>query len=110
MINAVIIDDEKGSIENLKALLEKYCPQVKVKGIAGDYNVAKTVIDDVKPQLVFLDIEMPFGNGFELLATYDSVPFEVIFVTAFEKYALKAIRLSACDYILKPIEIGELIA
>ncbi|MDB5281760.1 MAG: DNA-binding response regulator [Bacteroidota bacterium] len=110
MINAVIVDDEKAGIENLKALLAKYCPQIKIKGEAENYNVAKKVIDEVKPQLVFLDIEMPFGNGFELLAAYEQVPFEVIFVTAFEKYALKAIRLSACDYILKPIEISELIA
>ncbi len=60
--------------------------------------------------LVFLDIEMPYGNAFDLLATYESIPFEIIFVTAYEKYALRAIHLAACDYVMKPVDISELIA
>ncbi|HWB65196.1 MAG TPA: LytTR family DNA-binding domain-containing protein [Chitinophagales bacterium] len=108
MISAVIIDDEKAGIENLGNLLARYCPDVSIAGTAGNITTGKEIIDDTEPELVFLDIEMPFGNGFDLLAGYSTIPFEVIFVTAFEKYAIKAIRLSACDYILKPIEIAEL--
>jgi two-component system, LytTR family, response regulator len=110
MIQAVAVDDEKAGRENLKALLGKYCPQVKVIGEASNPPEAIEVLNKLNPQLLFLDIEMPFGNGFDLLATYEQIPFEVIFVTAFEKYALRAIRLSACDYIMKPIEITELVS
>jgi two-component system LytT family response regulator len=109
MISAVIIDDERAGIENLKALLAKYCPQVSITGEADSAGDGQQVLFAQQPQLVFLDIEMPHGNGFDLLANYEQIPFEVIFVTAFEKYAVKAIRLAACDYILKPIEISELV-
>lgn len=110
MINAIIVDDEKAGRENLKALLTKYCPQVKLLGEAEDPREAKKAIARLEPQLVFLDIEMPYGNAFDLLAGYDSIPFEIIFVTAYEKYALRAIHLSACDYVMKPVDIAELIA
>jgi two-component system LytT family response regulator len=110
MVTAVIVDDEKAGVENLRALLSKYCPAVQIIGEANSAAQAKLVCEAVQPQLVFLDIEMPFGNAFDFLSTYQQIPFEVIFVTAFEKYAMKAIRLSACDYILKPIDISELIA
>jgi len=110
MINAVIVDDERAGVENLRALLTKYCPAVNIVGDASGAAQAKILVDEIKPHLVFLDIEMPFGNAFDFLSIYQHIPFEVIFVTAFEKYAMKAIRLSACDYILKPIDISELIA
>jgi len=108
MITAIIVDDEEAGVENLNNLIIKYCPGINVVGTAGSANEAKIIIDKHAPQLVFLDIEMPFGNAFNLLAEYEKVPFEVIFVTAFEKYALQAIRLSACDYILKPIDVSIL--
>jgi two-component system LytT family response regulator len=110
MIQALIVDDERAGIENLQALVTKYCPQITIAGSCENIIDARKLIAGLKPQLVFLDIEMPFGNGFELLAEYSKIPFEVIFVTAFEKYAMKAIRLSACDYILKPIDINDLTA
>ncbi|HRG89740.1 MAG TPA: LytTR family DNA-binding domain-containing protein [Chitinophagales bacterium] len=109
MINAVIIDDEPNGVKNLQALLLAYCPNVRVVGESGDISSAYQLICNKKPDIVFLDIEMPFGNGFELLDKIYDIKFEVIFVTAFEKYALNAIRKSACDYILKPIDINDLV-
>src|SRR4051812_11349700 len=110
MIRAIIVDDEQGGIDNLRELLRKYCPQVKITGEGRDADEAKRLIDELSPQLVFLDIEMPFCNGLDLIDRFEKVDFEVIFVTAFEKYVLKAIRLSACDYIMKPIDVSELIS
>lgn len=110
MITAIIVDDEQGGIDNLRELIRKYCPQVKVIGEGANADEAKKLIDELSPELVFLDIEMPFSNGFDLLAGYEKINFEIIFVTAFEKYVLKAIKLSACDYIMKPIDVSELIA
>ncbi len=109
MINAIIVDDEEAGVENLTNLLKKYVPELKVVATACNITMAKELIAKLNPHLLFLDIEMPFGNGLDLIAGYDRIPFEVIFVTAFDKYALQAIRLSACDYILKPIDIQELV-
>jgi two-component system LytT family response regulator len=109
MITAIIVEDELSGIENLILLLNKFCPQVKIIGSARTAREGKEIILEKKPQLVFLDIEMPYGNGFDLLQSFDSIDFEVIFVTAFDKYALKAIKSSAIDYLLKPIDIEELI-
>lgn len=110
MIHAIIIDDEIAGISNLRALVSKYCSKVKIVAECENIIQGKEAIEALKPQIVFLDIEMPFGNGFDLLLSYEKVPFQVIFVTAFEKYALQAIRMSACDYVLKPIGIHDLIA
>lgn len=109
MITAVIVEDELTGIENLAVLLNKFCPRVKLIGTARSAKEGKEVILDLKPDLVFLDIEMPFGNGFDLLQSIEKVDFEVIFVTAFDKYALRAIKVAAIDYLLKPIDIEELI-
>ena len=100
MIPAILVDDEKAGRSNLKVLLGKYCPQVKIVAEAENPRQAQTAISDHNPQLVFLDVEMPHGSAFDLLAQYEQIPFEVIFVTAYDKYAIKAIHLSACDYIL----------
>lgn len=107
---ALIIDDEKSGRENLAGLIGQYCPQLKV--VAEAANVAEAIrkIDEFKPRLIFLDIEMPGGNGFKLLEHFKTFPFEVIFVTAYDNFAIKAIRFSASDYILKPINLNELIA
>ena len=108
MITAIIVDDERNGRENLAGILSGHCPQIKLAGQASSVNEAIGLIRQFHPQLIFLDIEMPGGNGFKLLEAFESYPFEVIFVTAYDHYAIKAIRFSAADYILKPINVNEL--
>ncbi|MEX0967505.1 MAG: LytTR family DNA-binding domain-containing protein [Bacteroidia bacterium] len=110
MIKAIIIDDERKSGENLKALIEKYCKHLKVIATADSVESGIEAIANEKPQLVFLDIELNNGTGFDILSSLDSTDFEVIFTTAFEQYALKAIKFAAVDYLLKPIDVEELTA
>ncbi len=107
-IDALIVDDEKNSREVLKELLHKFCPEVHVAGEAPSADAARKLIQEKKPELVFLDIQMPTGNGFELLKRFDPVPFSVIFVTSFDQFAINAIKFSALDYLLKPVEVHEL--
>lgn len=107
-MKAVLVDDEANNNESLQFLLNKYCPSVIVAGIAGDAREAEELIRKTKPDLVFLDIELPYGNGFDLLNKLSPVDFAVVFVTAFDSYALKAIRYAALDYLLKPVNIPEL--
>lgn len=107
-IKAIIVDDEEGNRENLRSLLENYCPQVEILAEAESAITAMDAIGKHEPQLLFLDIEMPNGNGFDLLGKLDRIDFEIIFVTAFGQYALKAIKFCALDYILKPIDILDL--
>jgi two-component system, LytTR family, response regulator len=107
-IKAVIIDDEPGNIITLSEMLKAYCPGVVIEGSAVDPIQGEELIQDVNPDLVFLDIEMPYGNAFDLLDRLSPVWFEVIFITAFNDYALKAIKYAALDYILKPVNIDEL--
>jgi Response regulator of the LytR/AlgR family len=108
MIQTVIIDDEPNNIDTLKQLLLKYCPLVEIIGAAENIRTGQTLILHTQPDLVFLDIEMPYGNAFELLDNLLPISFEVIFVTAFDNYAINAIRYSALDYLLKPVNIHEL--
>src|SRR5436190_7485545 len=108
MINAVIIDDETRSIKLMKNILSKFCPQVHLIGDANNGQTGQELIQQKKPELVFLDIEMPYGNGFDLLNALMPIDFEVIFVTAFDKYMLQALKYSALDYLLKPVNIAEL--
>ncbi len=107
-IKSIIVDDEKHGRENLAGILNKYCPDVHLLGLANSVESAITLIKKELPDLVFLDIEMPKANGFQLLEYFRDFRFEVIFVTAYGNYAIKAIRFSAADYILKPININEL--
>lgn len=108
-ITAVIVDDEAIARDVLAKYLAKYCPQVHVIGEAENSKQAAEIILEKKPQLVFLDVEMPYGNAFDVLdATLDH-EFEAVFITAFSEYSLKALNLSAAYYILKPIDIKELI-
>jgi two-component system, LytTR family, response regulator len=107
-MRALIIDDEPKNVRILKKLLEDYCPQIVVTGEAGDARAAYTTIRELKPELVFLDIEMPYGNAFDLLDKLLPVDFEIIFITAFDDYTLKAFKYSALDYLLKPVDIDEL--
>ena len=110
MLKAIIVEDEISSRETLRNYLNSYCPDVFVAAEAGDIKAGKEAIESQQPDLVFLDIEMPFGNGFDLLESLEQTDFKVIFVTAFSHYALQAIQYSASNYILKPIDIDELIA
>ena len=110
MINAAIIEDEPKNVRILKEMLASFCPQVSVCGEAGDVAAAFDLIKMKKPDLIFLDIEMPGGNAFTLLDQLKPIGFEVIFVSAYDNYTLKAIKYSALDYLLKPINIEELIA
>lgn len=107
-IKAIIVDDEKHGRENLAGMLEQHCPKVKLFGTANSVESAIALIQEETPDLVFLDIEMPKANGFKLLEYFWEINFEVIFVTAYDNYAIKAIRFSAADYILKPINYKEL--
>uniref|UniRef100_UPI0032180BEC LytR/AlgR family response regulator transcription factor n=1 Tax=uncultured Draconibacterium sp. TaxID=1573823 RepID=UPI0032180BEC len=107
-IKSILVDDEKHGRENLAGILAKHCPDVKVLAETGSVEGAIKLIRSEAPDLVFLDIEMPKTNGFELLEYFDDISFEVIFVTAYDNYAIKAIRFSAADYILKPINFNEL--
>ena len=108
MITAILVDDEQINIDNLQALLSRHCPEIEVVGMANDTNHAEELIHIFNPDVVFLDIEMPGKNGFELLKSLNAPKFEVVFVTAYDSYAIMAIKFSALDYLLKPINITEL--
>lgn len=108
-INAIIIEDELQSRDVLKQYLMKYCSQVELVGEAANINDGEALINDTKPQLVFLDIEMPFGSGFDLLERLPKIDFEVVFITAYSDYAIQALNISAAYYILKPIAIDDLV-
>jgi two-component system LytT family response regulator len=108
-IKSVIVEDELAAREVLKNYLSKYCPQVEVVGEAQNIKEAVPLLHEIKPQLVFLDVEMPFGNAFDVLEACKELDFETIFVTAFSEYSLKALNQSAAYYLLKPISIEELI-
>jgi two-component system, LytTR family, response regulator len=108
MIKAMIIDDEPYCCESLAILLEEYCPEVEVTGIFYDGSDALIAIRKHAPDLIFLDVEMPKMNGFGMLKQLPTVNFEIIFTTSYDQYALKAIRFSAIDYLLKPIDTNEL--
>ncbi len=107
-MTAIIIDDEEMSRRTLQTLLTNYCPEVEILGEAASAKEAYDLIQKEQPTLVFLDIEMPHGTGFDLLNLFPSINFEVIFVTAFDQYAIKAIKFCALDYLLKPIDVEEL--
>jgi two-component system, LytTR family, response regulator len=108
MIRTVIIDDDPKNIKILKGLIEEFCPELSMVGDADNAKSGAELIRSVKPQLVFLDIEMPYGNGFDMLKSMMPIDFEVIFVTAFDTYMLQAFRYAALDYLLKPVNIEEL--
>lgn len=110
MISAIIVDDEQKSISTLQKIIEDYCPQMKVVGTANAITNAKSLIEALKPQLVFLDVEMPYGNGFDLLNTIEPIDFEIVFITAYNQYAINAFKYAAIDYLLKPVNIAQLIS
>jgi two-component system LytT family response regulator len=110
MLKAIVVDDEASSRNVLKDYITKYCPDLQLIGEADSVQTAKALIDKNKPDILFLDVEMPKGNGFDLLEQLSHVDFETIFVTAFDHYAIQALNYSAAYYLLKPVSIDELIA
>lgn len=108
MLRVVIVEDEVHSREALKSLLEEFCEGVEIAGLAGDVETAVAMIKEKGPDLVFLDVELQTGTGFDVLDQVGNVNFDIVFTTAFEQYAVKAIKLSSIDYLLKPIDIEEL--
>ena len=110
MLRAIIIDDEGHCIDTLSMLLKEYCPEVQLMESCRSAKSGLETIQKTKPDLVFLDIEMPAMNGFEMLEQFTQIPFAVVFTTSYDQYAIKAIRYSALDYLLKPIDPKELIA
>lgn len=108
-IKAIIIDDEQDGRSVLMTLIKMYCPQIEIIGECSSGEQGLEMINELSPELVFLDIDMPGMNGFSLLKKIKEITFEVIFVTAHHHYALKAIKHSALDYLLKPVDKTELI-
>src|SRR5918993_3974890 len=108
MLRVVIVEDEVHSREALKSLLTEFCEEVEIVGMASDVETAVSLLRQTTPDLLFLDVELQTGTGFDVLDRLDEVNFEIVFTTAFEQYAVKAIKLSSLDYLLKPIDIEEL--
>lgn len=109
MLKAIIVDDEAKARRILESFLTDYCPTVQIVATAEDVPQAVKAIKKFEPDIVFLDIEMPGYNGFQLLEFFDEVNFEIVFTTAYSEFALKAFQVSAIDYLLKPIQIEQLI-
>jgi two-component system, LytTR family, response regulator len=108
IIRAIVIDDEEPSREALKNYISDFCSDVEVVATASSVKTAFKAIQKHKPDLIFLDIELPDGKGFDLLKMFETIDFRVIFVTAYSEYAIKAFRVNAVDYLLKPVKIDEL--
>jgi two-component system LytT family response regulator len=110
MIKAIIVEDEMASRAILKELIQEYCPDVEIIGEATAVQEAVNLISTDPPDLVFLDVDLPGESGFALVEHLPSIDFGIIFTTAYDEYALRAFRLSAIDYLLKPIDVDELMA
>lgn len=107
-IRALIVDDEERHHETLGKMLSNFCPEIEVIGNAHNVQESVALIEKQQPDLLFLDIEMPGGNGFTLFDNFEEPPFEVIFTTAHDLYAINAIKYAALDYLMKPVNIKEL--
>jgi two-component system LytT family response regulator len=110
MLNVLIVDDEKANRNTLKKLLNEYCPSVNIIGETSSVEESLEFLKTHKPDVVFLDVEMPNGTGFDFIRRAGKIDFKIIFVTAHSHYAIKAIKFSAFDYLLKPVDTDELIA
>jgi len=108
MLKAIIVDDEGKARRILERFIVEYCPQIEIVAMAEDVPQAVKAIQKTNPDVVFLDIEMPGYNGFQLLEFFDTIDFEIIFTTAYSEFALRAFQVSAIDYLLKPIQIDQL--
>ncbi len=109
-LKAILVDDEQDSRDILENYLKKYCPVIQLLEKCDSVKTGLKAIEQHKPEIVFLDIEMPYGNGFDLLEQVNEINFETVFVTAYDNYAIKALNMSAAYYLLKPIDIDELVA
>jgi len=107
-MNAVIIDDEATVRNSIKSLLNEHFPDINILGTAGSVEEGYEAVIKYRPELLFLDIELPDGTGFDLLKRFPQIPFKIIFVTGHQEYALDAIKVSALDYVLKPVDTDEL--
>src|SRR5215469_9057566 len=107
-ITAILIDDELSSLQNLKQKLEEYCPNVRILAIAQKPEEGLLLVRHHRPDVLFLDIEMPKMSGFDLLEELGDYDTEVIFTTAYNQYAIDAVRISAFDYLVKPVSITDL--
>ena len=107
-INAIIVDDEESARDVLSNLVTRFCPQINILTTCNNINEAVNAIKKHTPDLVFLDIEMPNYAGYEIVSFFKEINFEIIFVTAYDQYAIKAFEVSAVDYLLKPVEIDRL--
>ena len=108
-MKAILIDDEISNLENLRTLLTKHCPQVHILATAQNVSDATNAIEKHSPDVVFLDIQMGEQTGFDVLKQLPTRNFEVVFVTAYDHYGIQAVKFAALDYLLKPIDIDELI-
>ncbi len=108
ILKVLLIDDEQDAIDNMEYLLSNYCNDITIVGTANHVDQAIKLVEEKKPDIVFLDIEMPEKSGFSLLKELPEVNFALIFVTAYDQYATKAFEVSAIDYLLKPVEIERL--
>jgi two-component system LytT family response regulator len=109
MIQALIVEDEDNSREVLTTVINKYCPQVEIRGYAADANEAVEKIQSLRPNTVFMDIELPYGNAFDIISRLKEINFHIVLTTAYDEYVIKAIKAGATDYLLKPIDHMELI-
>jgi two-component system, LytTR family, response regulator len=108
MIRCILIDDESNSLEMMEWLLKTYCPQVKIEAMCNAADRGIEAIHKYRPDVVFLDIEMPHMNGFDMLEQFDKLFFDVVFCTAYDQFAIKAFRYSALNYLLKPVDPEDL--
>lgn len=108
MIKCVLVDDETNSLEMMEWLLKTYCPEVKVEAMCNSAELGIEAIHKYKPDVVFLDIEMPHMNGFDMLEQFDRLFFDVVFCTAYDQFAIKAFKYSALNYLLKPVDPDDL--
>ncbi len=107
-LTAIVVDDEKMCRDNLTNLLQIYCPEISIIGIATSSVEAKHLVIDLEPDAVFLDINMPGLSGFDFLESLEEIKFMIVFVTAYDDYGIRAVKSHAVDYLLKPIDIKEL--
>ncbi len=108
MIRCILIDDEKNALEMMEWLLKTYCPEVEIVAMCNSSELGVEAIRQHRPDLVFLDIEMPKMNGFDMLEKFDKLFFEVVFCTAYDQFAIKAFKYSALNYLLKPVDPDDL--
>ncbi len=108
MIRCILIDDEKNALEMMEWLLKTYCPEVEIAAMCNSSEQGVEMINKLRPDVVFLDIEMPKMNGFDMLEKFDNIFFDVVFCTAYDQFAIKAFKYSALDYLLKPVDPDDL--